>query len=153
MTRRPNRWLRGVLHATVLLALIATSVPAAASNWGARREFREGMREIARERREMRREILNSGSRAEARREFREGMREIGRERREMRREVRREMRYGGWDRDRDRAGDVIAGVVLGAVIGAAVRGSMPPPPAPDLCWYWSDSNQDRGYWDRCGGY
>ena len=122
MTRRLNRWLRGAHHATVLFALIATSIPAAAANWGARTEFREGMREI-------------------------------GRERREMRREVRRGRRYGDWDRDRDRAGDAIAGVVLGAVIGAAVRGSMPPPPAPDLCWYWSDSNQDRGYWDRCGGY
>lgn len=153
MEKRLIRLARGALHITLLLAVVATSMPAAASNWGARREYREGMREIARERREMRREILSSGSRAEARREYREGMREIGRERREMRREVRREIRYGGWDRNRNRAGDIVAGVVLGAVIGAAVRGSAPPPPAPGLCWYWSDPYQENGYWDRCGAY
>jgi hypothetical protein len=147
------RLARGAVHGVLLLAVVAASLPAAASNWGARREFREGAREIARERREMRREIMNSGSRAEARREYREGMREIARERREMRREVRRELRYGGWDRDRNRAGDLIAGVVLGAVVAAAVRGTAPPPPAPGLCWYWSDPYQERGYWDRCAAY
>ena len=153
MTNRMVRVTRGALHSALLLAVVGASMPIEASNWGARREFREGAREIARERREMRREILSSGSRAEARQEFREGMREIARERREMRREVGRELRYGGWDRDRDRAGDVIAGVVLGAVIGAAVRGAVPPAPAPGLCWFWSDPYQERGYWDRCGGY
>jgi hypothetical protein len=147
-------WLgRAFAHGALLLAMLATSLPSEASNWGARREYREGMREVARERREMRREILNSGSRAEARREYRQGMREIARERREMRREVHRELRYGQWDRDRDRAGDIIAGVVLGAVIVAAARGSAPQPPAPGLCWYWSDPRQERGYWDRCGAY
>src|SRR5512138_2461678 len=153
MTIGVVRVTRGVLHAALLLAVVGISTPIEASNWGARREFREGAREIARERREMRREILNSGSRAEARQEFREGMREIARERREMRREVGRELRYGGWDRDRNRAGEIIAGVALGAVIVAAARGVAPPPPAPELCWYWSDPYQERGYWDRCGGY
>jgi hypothetical protein len=153
MAQGLGRLARGAVHATLVLAVVATSMPAAAANWGARREFREGAREIARERREMRREIMNSGSRAEARREYREGMREIARERGEMRREVRRELRYGGWDRDRNRAGDLIAGVVLGAVVAAAVRGTAPPPPAPGLCWSWSDPYQERGYWDRCGAY
>jgi hypothetical protein len=51
------RLARGALHTMLLLALVATSLPASAGNWGARREFREGMREIARERREMRREV------------------------------------------------------------------------------------------------
>jgi hypothetical protein len=153
MKNRFVRLARGAVHGLLLLAVVGASMPAAASNWGARREYREGMREIARERREMRREIMNSGSRAEARREYREGMREIARERREMRREVRRELRYGEWDRDRDRAGDFVAGVVLGAVVAAAVRGAAPPPPAPGLCWYWSDPYQERGFWDRCGAY
>lgn len=58
-----------------------------------RREFVEGMLEVGRERREMRREILNADSPEEARREFREGVRAIRRERREMRREIRREIR------------------------------------------------------------
>jgi hypothetical protein len=22
-----------------------------------------------------------------------------------------------------------------------------------ELCWYWSDAYQQRGYWDRCGAY
>ncbi|MBN8453494.1 hypothetical protein [Accumulibacter sp.] len=147
------RLARGALHTMLLLAIVAISLPAAAGNWGARREFREGVREMARERREMRREILRSGSRAEARWEYREGMREIARERREMRREVRREVRYGRWDRNRDRTGEIVAGVVLGAVIAAAVRGSAPQPPTPGLCWYWSDPYQENGYWDRCGAY
>jgi hypothetical protein len=153
MTNTFVRLARGAVHGVLLLAVVAASMPAAASNWGARREYREGVREIARERREMRREIMNSGSRAEARREYREGMREIARERREMRREVRRELRYGDWDRDRDRGGDFVAGIVLGAVVVAAVRGAAPPPPAPGLCWVWSDPYQERGYWDRCGAY
>lgn len=153
MTKTMGRWGRGAVHAIVLGAALAAAVPAEANNWGARREFREGMREIGRERREMRREILQSGSRGEARREFREGMREIARERRELRREVRREIRYGHWDRDRNRAGDIVAGVILGAVIASAARGVAPPPPSPELCWYWSDPYQERGYWDRCAGY
>jgi hypothetical protein len=141
----------GVWRATLLLAVLGASLPAQASNWGARREYREGLREISRERREMRRDILNSGSRAEASQAYREGMREISRERSEMRREVGRELRYGTWDRDRTR--DVVAGVVLGAVISAAVRGAVPPTPAPGLCWYWYDSNKMQGFWDRCGQY
>jgi hypothetical protein len=151
MTTWMVRLTRGALSGVLVLAVLATSMPAEARNWGARREFREGAREIARERREMRREILSSGSRAEARREYREGMREIGRERREMRREVRREIRHGRWDRNR--TGEIIAGVALGAVVIAAVRGSAPPPPAPGLCWYWSDPYQEQGFWDRCGAY
>lgn len=142
---------RTVLLGTMLAAALVAPVPADASRWGARQEFREGGREIARERREMRNDILNSGSRAEARQAYREGMREIGRERREMRREVGREIRHGRWQRDVAR--DVVAGVVLGSVITAAVRGVVPPVPAPGLCWYWSDPYQQRGYWTHCGAY
>jgi hypothetical protein len=144
---------RTALCAAFVAAALAVPSPADAGRWGARQEYREGMREIARERREMRRDILNSGSRREARQAYREGMREIGRERREMRREVGRELRYGGWDRDRSGAGEVVAGVVLGAVITAAVRGAVPQPPAPGLCWYWSDPYQQSGYWTHCGAY
>lgn len=46
--------------------------------------------------------------------------------------------------------GRVIAGVVLGTVVFAAVAGSVPAPPAPNLCWYWTDNSQTRGYWDYC---
>lgn len=148
-----RRCSRVVIPLVVLGTVLAVPVSGAASNWEARREFREGQREIARERREMRREIMRADSPAEARRAYREGQAEIARERREMRREVRRELRYGDWDRDRNRVGDVIAGVALGAVIVAATRGVAPRSPAPELCWYWTDSYQERGYWDRCGAH
>jgi uncharacterized protein YcfJ len=145
------RFNRTALSAALLSVALAAPFPADAGRWGARQEFREGMREIARERREMRRDILSSGSRREARQAYREGMREIARERREVRREVGRELRYGGWQRDR--VAGVVAGVVLGAVISAAVRGVPPPAPAPGLCWYWSDPYQQNGYWTHCGAY
>jgi hypothetical protein len=145
------RFNRTALSAALLSVALAAPFPADAGRWGARQEFREGMREIARERREMRRDILSSGSRREARQAYREGMREIARERREVRREVGRELRYGGWQRDR--VAGVVAGVVLGAVISAAVRGVPPPAPAPGLCWYWSEPYQQNGYWTHCGAY
>ena len=151
MTPSTGRWSRGVVHAVMLAATLATALPAEASRWGARREFREGQREIARERREMRRDIMRADSPREARRAYWEGQREIGRERRELRREVHRELRYGSWERDR--VGAIIAGVALGAVIVAVARGVPPNPPSPELCWVWTDSSQERGYWDRCGGY
>lgn len=43
--------------------------------------------------------------------------------------------------------GAVVAGVVLGTII---VASSVPPSPSPELCWYWSSSAQNRGYWDYC---
>lgn len=46
--------------------------------------------------------------------------------------------------------GRIIAGVALGTLIGVAVAGVVPPRPAPDLCWYWNDPYQTRGYWDYC---
>ena len=151
MTKTINRWSRAAVRAVLLATALGTILPAEASNWGARREFRQGQREIARERREMRREILRADSPRGARREFREGQREIARERREMRREVGRELRHGRWERNR--AGAIVAGVALGAVIVGVARGAAPTPPSAELCWYWTDSYQEQGYWDHCGGY
>jgi hypothetical protein len=79
--------------ALLTAGLSAMASTAHASNWGARQEYREGMREIERERREMRRDILEADNKWEARQAYREGMREIEREKREMRREIRRELR------------------------------------------------------------
>jgi hypothetical protein len=39
---------------------------------------------------------------------------------------------------------------VLGSILTAAIAGVPPPPPRPDLCWYWSDPYMYRGYWDYC---
>lgn len=77
----------------LLLALLTPALDAEASRYGARREFWEGVHEVERAKREMRRDILRADSRREARQAFREGVREIEREKREMRREIRREMR------------------------------------------------------------
>ena len=43
--------------------------------------------------------------------------------------------------------GSVVAGVTLGTII---VANSVPPAPAPDLCWYWTTAAQTQGYWDYC---
>jgi hypothetical protein len=46
--------------------------------------------------------------------------------------------------------GTFIAGVALGTVIGVAAAGAAPPPPGPNLCWYWSSPSMTQGYWDYC---
>ena len=56
---------------------------------------------------------------------------------------------YRRWVR-RPYFGTVIAGVALGTILTAAAIGAAPPPPAPNLCWYWADPSLSRGYWDYC---
>jgi len=56
---------------------------------------------------------------------------------------------YRRWAR-RPYFGTVIAGVALGTILTAAAVGAAPPPPAPNLCWYWADPAATRGYWDYC---
>jgi hypothetical protein len=46
--------------------------------------------------------------------------------------------------------GTIVAGVALGTLITVAAVGAVPRRPAPDLCWYWADPYQRRGYWDYC---
>jgi hypothetical protein len=46
--------------------------------------------------------------------------------------------------------GNIIAGVALGTLIGVTAAGIAPPPPAADLCWYWSNPYRNQGYWDYC---
>jgi hypothetical protein len=43
--------------------------------------------------------------------------------------------------------GAVVAGVTIGAMVAAT---TIPPPPAPQLCWFWSSPAQNQGYWDYC---
>jgi hypothetical protein len=56
---------------------------------------------------------------------------------------------YRRWWR-RPYYGTIVAGVALGTIVGVAAVGLVPPRPAPDLCWYWTNPNRDRGYWDYC---
>ena len=46
--------------------------------------------------------------------------------------------------------GNVLAGVALGTILGVAAVGVAPPPPADNLCWYWTNPSKNRGYWDYC---
>lgn len=43
--------------------------------------------------------------------------------------------------------GTVVAGVTIGTIVAAT---AVPPAPAPNLCWFWADSSNTRGYWDYC---
>lgn len=53
---------------------------------------------------------------------------------------------YRYW-RPRPYYGGYIAGITLGTIIALSVP---PPPPRPDLCWYWANRSHTRGYWDYC---
>jgi hypothetical protein len=54
---------------------------------------------------------------------------------------------YRRWYK-RPHYGRIIGGIALGTILGAAAYSAIPP--APDLCWYWADPHQTRGYWDYC---
>jgi hypothetical protein len=56
---------------------------------------------------------------------------------------------YRPWYR-RPYYGTIIGGIALGTIIGVTAYGLAPRPPRPDLCWYWADRPQSRGYWDYC---
>ena len=53
---------------------------------------------------------------------------------------------YKAWVR-RPYYGSVIAGVTLGTILAVT---AIPPAPAPNLCWYWSNQAHTRGYWHYC---
>ena len=56
---------------------------------------------------------------------------------------------YRPWIR-RPYYGTIIGGIALGTLLGVTAYGLAPRPPRPDLCWYWADPVQSRGYWDYC---
>lgn len=56
---------------------------------------------------------------------------------------------YRPWYR-RPYYGVIVGGVALGTIVAVSAYGLAPPPPRPDLCWYWADRDQSRGYWDYC---
>ena len=56
---------------------------------------------------------------------------------------------YRPWYR-RPYYGTIIGGIALGTIIGVTAYGLAPPRPRPDMCWFWADEIQSRGYWDYC---
>ena len=56
---------------------------------------------------------------------------------------------YRPWYR-RPYYGAIIGGIALGSIIAVTAYGIAPPRPRPDLCWYWTSPDRQRGYWDYC---
>jgi hypothetical protein len=61
---------------------------------------------------------------------------------------------YGGWRRPGwygwPAGGAIAAGAAIG-VLGAAAAGAYAgAPPAPGLCWYYTDPSRTQGFWDAC---
>ncbi len=46
--------------------------------------------------------------------------------------------------------GRVVGGVVLGSILAASAYYAYASRPASNLCWYWTNSDEERGYWDYC---
>ncbi len=46
--------------------------------------------------------------------------------------------------------GAIAAGFAIGVLTAAAVASWAPPPPAPGMCWYYTDPSQQNGFWDYC---
>ncbi len=46
--------------------------------------------------------------------------------------------------------GTVVAGATLGTIIAVATAGTAPTTPAANVCWYWTDQSQTKGYWSYC---
>lgn len=62
---------------------------------------------------------------------------------------------YGSWYRPyRWRPGGaIVAGAAIGFLSAAAVGTyyyTVPRPPRPDLCWYYTDPTRTSGFWDFC---
>jgi hypothetical protein len=46
--------------------------------------------------------------------------------------------------------GAIAAGAAIGFVTAAVAASWAPPPPQPDLCWYYTDPSRTQGFWDAC---
>ena len=61
---------------------------------------------------------------------------------------------HGNWSRPRRYSwrpgGAIAAGAALGFISAATAGAWAGVPPAPGLCWYYTDWTQTRGFWDVC---
>jgi hypothetical protein len=44
----------------------------------------------------------------------------------------------------------VAAGAAVGFLTAAAAGAFAPPPPAPRLCWFYTNPSRTTGFWDSC---
>ena len=61
---------------------------------------------------------------------------------------------YGGWARPGwyhwGPGGAIAAGAALGVLAAGAAVAYAGQPPAPGLCWYYTDPGYRQGFWDAC---
>jgi len=61
---------------------------------------------------------------------------------------------YGGWARPGwyhwGPGGAIAAGAALGVLAAGAAVAYAGRPPAPGLCWYYTDPSYRAGFWDAC---
>ena len=60
---------------------------------------------------------------------------------------------YGGWARPAygwGPGGAIAAGAALGVLATGAAIAYAGQPPAPGLCWYYTDPSYRQGFWDAC---
>ena len=61
---------------------------------------------------------------------------------------------YGGWARPGwyrwGPGGAIAAGAALGVLATGAAIAYAGQPPAPGLCWYYTDPSYRQGFWDAC---
>ena len=61
---------------------------------------------------------------------------------------------YGGWARPGwyrwGPGGAIAAGAAVGVLAAGAAVAYAGPPPAPGLCWYYTDPSYRQGFWDAC---
>ena len=58
----------------------------------------------------------------------------------------------GGWARPYrwPRGGAIAAGAAIGFVTAATAAAWAGAPPAPGMCWYYTDPSRTQGFWDYC---
>jgi hypothetical protein len=61
---------------------------------------------------------------------------------------------YGGWARPGwyrwGPGGAIAAGAAIGVLAAGAAVAYAGSPPAPGLCWYYTDPSYRAGFWDAC---
>jgi hypothetical protein len=61
---------------------------------------------------------------------------------------------YGGWARPSwyrwGAGGAIAAGAAIGVLATGAAIAYAGQPPAPGLCWYYTDPSYRQGFWDAC---